>query len=76
MLVADFKMYALRTLTEEHLWKVGESDEFTLLGYKYAIEKLSDVCWSLTYKTINRRETFSTMNRLFHHLFEKHGIRV
>ena len=76
MEIDDFKNYALRTLTEEHLWKIGEQDGFIVCHTHYIMEKIDEGCWSLTNKANNVGETFSTMGRLFSHLFMKHNIKI
>ena len=75
MTVSQFKAFALQTMCEEHLWKNGESSEFTLLGWRYKIEK-SDGLFHLYLNGQNKKEggwcrhdAFPTMNRLFASIF-------
>lgn len=81
MTTEELKKSALRNLLEEHLWKVGESDTFTLGGPNgpivYRMER-TDYGWALQYgsERSERRnvEAFPTMGRLYNHIFRGLGI--
>ena len=66
MKIGEFKDYALRTMTEEHLWKRGESDTFEIMGITYKIEMNDNGCFVLSVG--NKETNFATMGRLFGYL--------
>ena len=70
--INQFKTYALQTMCEEHLWKVGESDTFKLKDWEYKIEK-TDKGYTLTTNGTTFNE-FPTMGKLFHYMFDSRWI--
>lgn len=72
MTTEELKKYALRTLIEEHLWKVGESDSFTYNNTKYKLEKTSD---GFALIRNDKVMSFNTrMSRIFSELFRRNNI--
>lgn len=88
MTIEEFKAYALRTMLEENLWKVGESDVFTFNGVKYKLE----LCFKYFGKdshskyfslstfnsfenTWNKEKRFNSLTELFRHIFRTWQIK-
>lgn len=84
--INQFKTYALRTMCEAHLWKVGEEDIFTLKGctYKIGLVNRGSGIYAFTLTQIypgapegEQEGTpmyFQDMGRLFHHIFDSRWI--
>ena len=75
--INQFKTYALRTMCEAHLWKIGEEDIFFLKGWEYRIVLVrlgaSNYAFTLQKRVKGRDWTtplyFKDLGRLFHDLF-------
>lgn len=73
MTIGQFKTFALQTMCEAHLWKIGEFNTFTLVGIDYKIERC-EAGWSLeTWNKVrqkwNEPRIYPDAGRLFNHLF-------
>lgn len=71
--INQFKTFALETLCEAHLWKMGESTSFSLIGVDYKIERVP-AGWALysfnkVKKEWNLPRVYPTCGRLFNHIF-------
>lgn len=71
------KNYILRTLSEEKLWKAGESDTFVFENWKITLRREEEMykpfMYSLSCEKINTNESFgrryTTMEKAFLHIF-------
>ena len=73
MSINQFKTFALATMCEAHLWKIGESSIFTLMGVEYRIERTREgwslETWNKVRDTWNKAKIYPDAGRLFNHLF-------
>ena len=72
MKIGEFKDYALRFFTEEHLWKIGESDTFSINENLYKIERVENGFDLL--KNNMFIKNFPTGGKLFGYLLNKFSI--
>ena len=82
MTINQFKSFALQSLCEEHLWKDGETQEFTLMSWRYKIEK-KDGLYHLYCDGSNenegewaRHDAFPTLGLLFNSIFTSRWISI
>jgi len=83
MTIEEFKSYALRTLCEEHLWKIDEWDRFTIGQGTYELKRndkgfqlavvLSKRYGKMIYGKV---KTFPRMSELFSYIFRLHDVRL
>ena len=76
--INEFRTYALQTMCEAHLWKIGEEDTFTLKGWTYHItleyRGANNYPFVLRVNNGSKPMYFQTIGRLFHHIFESRMI--
>lgn len=78
MTIEEFKAYALRTLCEEHLWKIDEWDRFTIGQGTYELKR-NDKGFQLAVvlsKGYGKVKMFPRMSELFSYLFRFYDVRL
>lgn len=79
MTTEEFKEYALRTMLEENLWKVGESDIFTFMGVRYQIYRHLNYFDLSTFNVAkndwNTPKSFKRLTELFREIFRTWQIK-